>query len=187
MSLINLEVPDAASDRHWFAVRVKSRHEKIVAEVARNKGFEQFLNRCHRRWSDRVKSVELLLFPGYLFCRLNPEHRVPLLTIPGVIYLVGVGKTPAPIDENEILALQAAIRSGLPAEPWPFLEVGRRVLLEDGPLAGLEGLLIEKRKQNRLVVSVSLLRRSVAVEIERNWVRLLNETCDTAPSDLSRR
>ena len=68
-----------------------------------------------------------------------------------------------------------------------FLEVGRRVRLEDGPLAGLEGLLIEKRKQNRLVVSVSLLRRSVAVEIERNWVRLLNETCDTAPSDLSRR
>ena len=189
MSLINLEVPDAASDRHWFAVRVKSRHEKIVAEVARNKGFEQFLplNRCHHRWSDRVKSVELPLFPGYLFCRLNPGHRVPLLTIPGVVYLVGVGKTPVPIDDNEILALQAAIRSGLPAEPWPFLEVGRRVRLEDGPLAGLEGLLIEKRKQNRLVVSVSLLRRSVAVEIERNWARLLNETCDTAPSASSRR
>src|SRR5436190_21112331 len=95
ISPMNVEVPDAASDRHWFAVRVKSRHEKIVAGVARNKGFEQFLplNRCHHRWSDRVKSVELPLFPGSLFCRLTPGHRVRLLTIPVVVYLVGVGET----------------------------------------------------------------------------------------------
>jgi transcription antitermination factor NusG len=169
----------AVSNSRWFALRVKSRCEKVVANMAHNKGFDEYLPlyRCRHRWSDRVKEVEVPLFPGYVFCNLNPEHRLPLLTIPGVLYLVGVGKTPVPIDDNEILAIQVATRSGLPTEPWPFLQAGERVLLEGGPLAGFEGLLIETRKQHRVVVSVSLLMRSVAVEIERNWVRPLNGTC----------
>lgn len=160
----------------WFALRVKSRAEKIVATIARNKGFEEFLPlyQSRRRWSDRFKSVELPLFPGYVFCRLNPEFRLPLLTIPGVLSFVGIGKTPVPIDEAEIAAIRTAIGAGLSAEPYPFLEVGQKVRLAEGPLAGLEGLLVEVRKQQRLAVSVSLLKRSVAVEIDRHWVRPLD-------------
>jgi transcription antitermination factor NusG len=159
----------------WFALRVKSRAEKIVAAIARNKGFEEFLPlyESRRRWSDRFKSVELPLFPGYVFCRLNPEARLPLLTIPGVLSIVGIGKIPVAIDDSEIVSIQAALKAGLLAEPYPFLEVGQRVRLAEGPLAGLEGFLVEVRKQQRLAVSVTLLKRSVAVEIDRHWVRPL--------------
>lgn len=165
------------SVRHpWFALRVKSRTEKVVSTIARNKGFEEFLPlyQSRRRWSDRFKSIELPLFPGYVFCRLNPEFRLPLLTIPGVMSFVGMGKIPVPIDDAEIAAIQAAIGAGLSAEPYPFLEVGQKVRLAEGPLAGLEGLLVEVRKQQRVAVSVSLLKRSVAIEIDRHWVRPLD-------------
>ena len=160
----------------WFALRVKPRFEKTVATIARNKGYEEFLplHRCRRRWSDRFTEVDLPLFPGYVFCQLNPEFRLPLLTIPGVLHFIGIGRIPAPIDDEEIAALQTAMLSGVWAEPWPFLDVGQRVRLEEGPLAGLEGLLIEVRKKQRLIVSVTLLKRSVAVEIERDWVRPLD-------------
>lgn len=159
-------------DRKWFALRVRSGSEKVVAAIAENKGVEHFLPmyQCRRRWSDRMKSLDLPLFPGYLFCRLNPEYRLPVLTIPGVQHFVGVGKVPVAIEEAEIGALQAAARSGLRTEPWPYLAVGQRVRLEQGPLEGLEGFLIEVRKQQRIVVSVQLLMRSVTVEIERDWV-----------------
>ena|SRR5436190_16984769 len=159
--------------QHWFALRVKSRCEKLVAKIAENKGFEQFLPlyACRRRRSDRFKCVELPLFPGYVFCRLDPQYRLPLLMTPGVLHFVGIGKIPVPIDDEEISVIQRILRSGAEAEPWPFLEVGQKVSIEYGPLAGLEGLLVEVRKQHRLVVSVTLLKRSVAVEIECDWVR----------------
>jgi len=160
----------------WFALRVQSRCEKVVAMVARNKGFEEFLplHKSRRRWSDRLKAMELPLFPGYLFCRLDPQRRLPLLTIPGVLHFVGVGKTPSPIEDTEIAAIQTAVGSGISTEPWPFLDVGQRVRLEDGPLAGLEGILVETPKRQRVVVSVTLLKRSVAVAIERHWVAPVN-------------
>ncbi len=166
---------DGSSNR-WFALRVKPRFEKTVATIARNKGYQEFLPlyQCRRRWSDRFKSVELPLFPGYVFCQLNPQFRLPLLMIPGALHFIGIGRIPAPIEDEEIAALQATMRCGLWAEPWPFLNVGQRVRLEEGPLAGLEGLLIEVRKKQRLIVSVTLLKRSVAVEIERDWVRPLD-------------
>lgn len=160
----------------WFAVRVKSRAEKAVAMMARNKGFEEFLPvyASRNRWSDRTKSVEMPLFPGYVFCRLNPEHRLPVLTIPGVLHFVGIGKTPLPVADAEVAAIRQAVECGLSAEPWPFLEVGQRVRLERGPLAGIEGILVEARKEQRLIVSVTLLQRSVAVGIERHWVTPLD-------------
>ena len=160
----------------WFAVRVKPQSERVVAIVARHKGFEEFLPlyKTRRRWSDRFKWVELPLFPGYLFCRLKEESRLPILTIPGVLHFVGVGKIPVPIDDGEIAAIQAGVQSGLMAEPWPFLDVGNRVRIEEGPLCGVEGILIEVRKKQRIVVSVSLLQRSMAVEIERHWARPLD-------------
>jgi len=160
----------------WFAIRVKPKHEKLVATIANNKGFEDFLPtyECRRRWSDRIKSVQFPLFPGYVFCRLDPQRRLPLLTIPGVLHFVGIGKMPVPIDDAEIAALQSAVRSGLSTEPWPFLETGQQVRLEEGPLAGMEGILIGTSKKDRLIVSVTLLKRSVAVAIERHWVTPLD-------------
>lgn len=175
----NLDNSSYHVQEQWFALRVRSRYEKLVATMANGMGFEDFLPvyQSHRRWSDRVKVVELPLFPGYVFCRLNVERRLPLLTIPGVLHFVGIGRVPAPIADAEIAAIQKALQSGLSAEPWPFLEAGHRVRLEAGPLAGLEGILVESPKKDRVVVSVTLLNRSVAVGIERHWVTPLDIGC----------
>ena len=146
----------------------------MASAILRGKGYEEFLPLyCSRRqWSDRVKHIDLPLFPGYLFCRFDPQDRlVPVLTTPGVIGIVGAGKTPIPVAEEEIEAVRKVLRSGLAAEPWPFLGIGSRIYMEDGPLTGLEGIITNVDKTYRLVVSVSLLRRSVAVEIDREWAR----------------
>jgi transcription antitermination factor NusG len=162
---------DSTQER-WFALRVKTGAEKVVASIARNKGFEEFLPLYHsrRRWSDRTKALEVPVFTGYIFCRLDPVRRLPLLTIPSAMHFVGIGYTPSPIEETEIAAIRTAVESGLYAEPWPFLESGQHVQIEKGPLSGLEGILVQHRKEHRLVVSVSLLRRSLAVEVDREWV-----------------
>lgn len=140
--------------------------------AVRNKGFEEFLPLYQSRhaWSDRAQPVEVPLFPGYVFCRFDLERRLSLLTIPGVLHFVGVGKTPIPIDGAEIAAIQAAVQREVRPEPWPFLDAGSPVRLAIGPLAGLEGFLVEVRNKQRIVVSVTLLKRSVAVEIERSWL-----------------
>jgi transcription antitermination factor NusG len=171
MEIDNQQFKNSSSNK-WFALRVKSRCEKLVANIIRNKGFEEFLPlyRCRRRWSDRDQPVDLPLFPGYLFCHIDPNNRLPLLTIPGAMHFVGIGKVPVAVDEGEICAIQAAVRSGLTIEPWTYLEVGQSVRLEHGPLAGLDGILVEIRKQHRIVVSVTLLRRSIGVEIDRTWI-----------------
>jgi transcription antitermination factor NusG len=172
------------ASQHWFAIRVKSRCEKVVATIAHNKGFEEFLPlyQSRRRWSDRLKSLDIPLFPGYVFCRMDPRYRLPLLTIPGVVQFVGIGKTPVPIDDGEIASIQAAVRSGLAVEPCGFLELGQRVRVQTGPLAGTEGIFVEASKRERIVVSVTLLKRSVAVSIEPHWAVPL-DTCEerTAP------
>lgn len=157
----------------WFALRVKSRSETQVANIIRNKGFEEFvpLYESRRRWSDRVKVSRLPLFPGYVFCRLDIQRRLPLLTIPGVLHFVTIGRAPAVIDEQEIAGIQAAVQSGLAAEPWPYVGVGERVRLEEGPLAGVTGICVAHAKQQRLVISVTLLQRSVAITIDREWAR----------------
>jgi len=162
----------------WFAVRVKSRCEKSVAMMVEGKGIETFLPLYQYRhsWSDRQKLVELPLFAGYVFCRLNPAHRLRVLIVPGVVHFVGIGKTPIAIDETEIAALQAAVKSGLPTDPCPYLEIGQRVVLEDGPLAGVEGIYTGSSKNERIIVSMTLLKRSVSIAIERHWARPVNET-----------
>jgi len=157
----------------WFAVRVRSNYERITSTILRGKGFEQFaaLYLTKRRWSDRLKEVELPLFPGYVFCRFDPDRRLPILTTAGVVHIVGVGNTPEPVDQAEIAAIQAVVRSGLPARPWPFLRVGERVRVEYGSMKDVEGIVVSFKKELRLVISVTLLQRSVAVEIERGWIR----------------
>jgi len=158
----------------WYALRVQSKYEQLVSATLRGKGYEEFLPlyRSRRRWSDRVKEIDLPLFPGYLFCRFAVNERLmPILTTPGIISIVGAGKTPIAISNEEIAAVQAIIRSGLPTLPWPCLTVGSRVFIHGGPLAGIEGICLNVDKVFRLLVSIPLLQRSVAVEIDREWVR----------------
>jgi transcriptional antiterminator NusG len=156
----------------WFALQVRSRYESVAATFLHGKGYEWFLPTywSRRQWSDRIKKIELPLFPGYLFCRFNPQDRFPILTIPAVISIVGIAKNPTPVDETEIASLRAVVNSGIPHQPWPYLQVGQRVRIEYGALYGLEGILLHFKGLNRIVVSVTLLQRSVAVEIDSAWV-----------------
>ena len=156
----------------WFALRVRSQCENSVAAVLAGKGYEWFLPRYKSRrvWSDRIKEIQLPLFPGYVFCRFDPDRRLPIVTIPGFVSVVGMGKSPIPIDDAEIAGIQAAVRSGLPSQPWPFLQIGQRVRINYGPLCDLEGILLDFRGQSRLVLSVTLLQRSVAVNMDAAWV-----------------
>lgn len=165
--------PEPQSTAPWYAVRVQSRFENVVSAALRGKGYEEFLPLycAVRRWSDRKKKIDLPLFPGYLFCRFNPDRLLPILTTPGVVQVVCAGKIPIPVAEEEVEAVRRILLSGLLAQPWPFLAVGSRVYIERGPLAGLEGIITSTEKSFRLVVSVSLLQRSVAVEIDRDWAR----------------
>jgi len=157
----------------WFALRTRSNFEKTAFEVLRGKGYEVFLPlyQSRRQWSDRTKIIERPLFPGYLFCRFAAEDRLPVLVTPGVVNVIGAGKTPLPVPEDEVAAVQRIISSGLPARPWPFVRVGQKVVIERGPLAGIEGILESVRNSYRFVVSVGLLQRAVAAEVDANWVR----------------
>lgn len=158
----------------WYALRIRSNQEKVVSLTLQNKGYEEFLPlyRSTRRWSDRVKQLELPLFPGYLFCRLDLcDALMPVLTTPGVVSIAGVGRLPVPVSDQEIEDVRMVIRSGLATMPWPGLTVGSRVLIERGPLTGLEGIAVNVEDQCRLVVSVQLLQRALSVEIERGWAR----------------
>lgn len=115
------------------------------------------------------------LFPGYIFCQFDAQKRLPILVTPGVVSVVGRGRIPIPIEDSEIAAIQTVVSSGFQAEPWPYLEIGQRIRIEDeslnSSLSGLEGILINFKGRQRIVVSVSLLRRSVALEIDRSRVR----------------
>jgi transcription antitermination factor NusG len=165
-----------ANNNLWYALRVKSRHENSVASHLQARGFESLLPlyKCRRRWSDRFKEMELPLFPGYVFCRFNPQNRLPILTVPGIVHVVGVGKTPLPVDEAEMAAILTTVKSGLPSQPWPFLRVGNKVRIEYGPLSGVEGVLLGFRGHHRLILSVTLLQRSVAVQVDEAWITPLS-------------
>jgi transcriptional antiterminator NusG len=156
----------------WYAIHTKSRHEKIVATILTGKGFHNLLplyKRRHQR-PGRTRESELPAFPGYLFCEFDPRLRLPILTTPGVLNIVANGRTPSPIERTEIEAIQRLVDSPLQPEPWPFLAIGQRAYVCDGPLQGIEGILVAWKNSHRLILSATLLRRSIAVEIEREWV-----------------
>ena len=168
--------------KFWFALRVKPRCETLTAAALDGKGFEQFLplQTVRRKWSDRVKTSETPLFPGYVFCRFDPQNRLPVLTAPGVVDVVGWGKIPAPIPDEEIERVRRMVQSGLLVSPWPYLELGQAVLIERGPLAGMEGILVEVKGRCRLVVSINLLKRSISAEVERSCVRPVKSVASNA-------
>lgn len=156
----------------WFAIRVKSNYEKTVSATLRGKGFDEFvpMYRVRQQWSDRTKVIDRPLFPGYLFCRLDLNKRLPLLTTPGFLYILGKGSNPEPLDESEVFAIQNVVHSGLPALPWPSIAVGQRVRLERGPLRGVEGVVSKIADQHRIYLNATLLQRSVSVQVDPDWV-----------------
>jgi transcription antitermination factor NusG len=173
----------------WFALQVRSRRELPISAHLSGQGYECFLPmyKSTRRWSDRVKEVDQPLFPGYLFCRFDLHNRGPVLMTPGIQQIVGVGRTPMPVEDSEMESIRQALASGLPSQPWPYLELGQRVRVNHGSLRDLEGILINFKGSNRVVLSVSLLQRSVAMEIDLSWVIPLKETKKTVSKVLAER
>ncbi len=162
----------------WFAIMARTGREKSSTLLLENAGYECLLpvSKYTRHWSDRKKEVEVPLFPGYLFCRMDPYNRLPVLMTPGVIQIVGAGKTLIPVQEEEIVAIQRVVRNGLVTMPWPYLQVGQVARIEEGPLRGMTGIIVRIKSGMKLVLSVSLLQRSVAVEIDRSWISGVHPT-----------
>jgi len=177
---LNLTTCSAESARTrfpWYAVQCWLRKESLITAQLEGQGFECFLPKYKslREWSDRKKEVERPLFPGYLFCRFDYTQRRPVVVTPGVLQIVGCGRTPTPIEDGEIQAIQIAVASGVPGQPWPYLEVGEKVRIHTGTLSGLEGILVNFKGNHRVVLSVTLLQRSVALEVDLSWVASLEK------------
>jgi transcription antitermination factor NusG len=174
--LVTNHVPAALNEaEQWFAIYVRSHFERAVEECLKGKGYQSFspFYKTIRKRSGRTKILDLPLFPGYVFCCFNPHRRLPILTTPGIVNIVGSGKIPEPINVSEIRSIQRVAESGQSVQPWPFLQQGQKIRIEAGPLSGTEGTLLRVKNQLRLVVSVTLLHRSIAVEIDQELVRPL--------------
>lgn len=169
---ISRVVSDLQTEFPWYAVRTRSNQERLVAAVLDSKGYENYLPvyRCRRRWSDRVVTTEVPLFPGYVFCRFDYKQRLPIMTTIGVVSIIGCGSEPAPIPEVEIQAIEQILESGLRTEPHPFLRIGQKVRISRGGLKDIEGILIQKKSEWRLIVSVNILQRSVSVEVDTSYI-----------------
>ena len=163
------EIGDAGTRvPHWYALYTNPRHEKIVARQLKERCVENFLPlyRTWHRWKDRRKQVELALFPGYLFVRIEEQDKLQVLKTPGAVNLVSFNGKLAPLPEPEIEALRNALDNEICAEPCPYLRIGRKVRVVRGPMAGAEGILTRKKDRYRVVISVEVLMRSVALEID---------------------
>lgn len=153
----------------WYGIRTRSNYEKFTELALRGKGYEPYLplySRRRRRTDNVVVESELPLFPGYVFCRFEAAKRLPILMTTGVVSVLGFGNEPAAIPDEEIEAIKAVLESGLPAAPCAYLREGQRVRITHGSLEGLEGILLKKKSEFRMVVSVTMLQRSISVEID---------------------
>lgn len=162
------EVPRHAQDGRWYVLYTCPRHEKRVAAQIERRSFPCFLPlyRSVRRWKDRRKELELALFPGYVFVRMSLESKLRVLELPGVVRLVSFNGQPAALSAEEIEALQNRLSCTLKIEPHPYIRRGRRVRVRNGAMQGLEGIIIRRKDRCRVVFSVDLIQRSVAVEVD---------------------
>lgn len=177
---------DQSGDR-WYALQIRTRWESSTASFLSGKGYQTFLptSKTLKRGGGRRRAeLEAPLFPGYVFCRFDVHNRLPILVTPGVISVVGRGRIPVPIEDSEIAAIQKAISTGFQVEPCPYLEVGQLVRIEGGALSGVEGILTGMKGARRIVLSVSLLRRSVVLEIDRCEVRAIEPPTASEETDV---
>lgn len=165
---IDSQVGEVGAPPAWHVLYTRHQHEKIVAKILTNKGFETFLPlyQAAHRWKDRTKILSLPLFPCYVFLNRGLERRLDIMTTPGIHALVSTSDEPATVPLAEIEAIQRVIESRSQVEPHPFLKCGDRVRVKRGPLAGLQGILVRKKNFFRLVLSVEMLGRAAAVEID---------------------
>lgn len=159
-------------DLRWYALQTRAKAEASTAAGLQAKGYELYYPsfRARRRWSDRIVEATVPLFTGYIFSRFDVNERIPVLTTSGVLSIVGVGARPIPILDSEIEGIREAVNSGLNIEPCPYLREGQRIRVMHGALKGMEGILVKKKSQWRLVISVSLLQRSICVELGEECV-----------------
>ncbi len=156
----------------WYALRTKSRHEKLVRDQLDKRGIEPLLPTVKRlsQWKDRKKEIEVPLFSGYCFVRFSQRERMPVQKTAGVVEIVGSGSRPEPIPEQEIDALRRLMTSVLPYDPHPYLHEGMKVEVVRGPLQGVQGILLRKEKRHRLVLGVRVIQQAAVVEIDVNDV-----------------
>ena len=162
----------------WFAVQVVPHHERPVDALLGCKGYERFLptHIVRRNWSDRVKTLQQPLFPGYIFCRCRQAAVTSILRTSGVIRIVSFGGRPCSVADAEIEGLRQVIRSNKQTYPVPFLAVGRKVQMKAGPLMGIVGIITQFKNRNRLVLCVESIMRGVAIEVDAS------EVADVAPT-----
>jgi transcription termination/antitermination protein NusG len=163
---------DDGFEPRWYALYTRSRHEKSVGELLQRKRIETFLPLYEtiRRWKNGDHRVELPLFPGYAFVHIALRDRLHVLKVPGVVRMVGFDGGPTPLDDTEVESLRRALSAGVKAAPHPHLTVGRRVRITAGALAGREGILLRKRGEVRVVLSVDLIQRSVLLSVDSAWL-----------------
>lgn len=168
--------PVLDGDKRWFAVYTTCRHEKRVAHHLEQREIDHFLPiyRTQHRWKDGSRvMVDLPLFPGYVFVRINASKRVGVLEVPGVVSMIGTGSRPAALPDFEVEALRAGL-DPMKAEPHPLVTIGRRVRIKNGALAGVEGIVIRKKGGFRVVLTLSLLMQSIAIEVDGDDVELVD-------------
>jgi transcription antitermination factor NusG len=168
---------------NWFALFVRTKYERTVDKTLNDKGYETYVPCCavRRKWADRIKTAQVPLFPNYVFCRFDPAHRFPIVSTPEVYSVVGAGKTPTPIPDEEIAAIRRVVLSGTGIIASSTFEPGEPVVVVSGPLRGLQGTVVRVRNEWRLVVMVSLLQRGVATEISRDDVKSVRDCKGTLP------
>ncbi len=153
----------------WFAIQVRPQAEQMVAEMLTYKGYEIFLPMCRKRGARAVRA-EVPLFTGYVFCRVRTEIQGLIVTTPGVVRILGCGRDPEPIPDIEIDSLKRVVQTGLPMRAWPRMEEGERVRLTGGPLRGCEGVVKTIDHESCVILSLTILRRSVATRVSREWL-----------------
>jgi transcription antitermination factor NusG len=180
-----------SESRDWYAFRVRPRHEKLVSMSLRGKGYEEFLplTKSKRKWADRSPIIEMPLFPGYIFCDTERTEIGKIRCTRGILDVIRAGSAPLPADRGEIEGLRKATKAELELESLPYIDpaTAGRLRIISGPLNGLDGMLVQVRGKERLILSVDLLCRSVLVEVPLSSVAYLTYVLSDLPTPTSER
>ena len=166
--------PAEFEQNNWYVLMVRSNHEKRIAQGLEYRGIEHFLPcyRSVRQWKDRRVALELPLFPGYVFVRMSLAARLRALTVPHVFSLVGTGSAPSTVAEAEIDSIKRGVEHGK-VEPYPYLRVGEQVVVTQGPMSGITGILVRQQSNTRVVVSIQSITRSFILDVDAGSVQPL--------------
>ena len=157
----------AALECKWYAVYTRSHQERMVKTQLDGRGVENFLPTYEKisQWKDRKKLIQVPLFPGYLFVKIALVNRLEVLKAYGAVQIVGNSTGPVPIAEEQLASVRTFVEVGLKCDPHPYLKLGKKAKIKEGPLAGFEGILVRKKSKSLFVLSVDLIQRSVSVEL----------------------